>query len=98
MILVTKAWIRTISFGSNGVVSMEEVTIYTKPGCMQCKLSKRRMDAKGVKYNAIDVSEHPEFIEQLKTFGYQSLPVTKVGESLMWQGFRPNMIDKIEKV
>lgn len=24
--------------------------------------------------------------------------VTKVGESLMWQGFRPNMIDKIEKV
>ena len=38
---------------------MPEVTIYTKPWCGYCWRAKRMLDAKGVGYDEIDVTEDP---------------------------------------
>ena len=33
------------------------VTVYTKPQCVQCNMTYRALDAKGISYTKIDITE-----------------------------------------
>lgn len=39
------------------------ITVYTKPGCVQCNATYRALESKGLEFDLVDVSEHPEVIE-----------------------------------
>ena len=67
------------------------VTVYTKPACVQCNATYRALDKKGIAYTSVDVTEDPAALEQLKKMGYLQAPVVVVGDD-HWSGFRPDRI------
>ena len=69
------------------------VTVYTKPGCVQCNATYRALDSKGVDYRVIDMSEDATALDKAKSLGYSQAPVVvdeATGEH--WSGFRPDKI------
>lgn len=83
---------------SRGYFHLEKVNnlvrVYTKPACVQCTATYRRLDALGVKYEVIDVSEDAEALEHIKSLGYLQAPVV-VTQDNHWSGFRPDLIDAL---
>lgn len=67
------------------------VTIYSKPGCNPCRLTKRQFDKYGLEYQDIDISQDPSAYETVKQLGYQQVPVVRVfdGDEVVmeWSGF-----------
>ena len=75
-----------------------EVTVYTKPGCMQCRVTTSLLDRKGIKYELVDISNKPGVIERFARGGHKNLPVVVVYkdyESIVWNGFRPDLIKQL---
>ncbi|WP_051224810.1 glutaredoxin domain-containing protein [Pseudoclavibacter soli] len=69
------------------------VTVYSTPGCSQCKLTAKVLAREQVAYRMVDISEDPTahaYVTQ--TLGYSQAPVvvTETGEN--WSGFRPDLI------
>jgi len=67
------------------------VTVYTKPNCVQCDMSKRLLDKIGVEYNTVDIVENPAELDRLIEMGYRAAPVV-VTEDDSWAGFNPDKI------
>jgi glutaredoxin-like protein NrdH len=67
------------------------VTVYTKPNCVQCDMSKRLLDKIGVEYNTVDIVENPAELDKLIELGYRAAPVV-VTEDDSWSGFQPDKI------
>lgn len=80
---------------------MTEVTVYsTGPGCQRCRLTCRRLDELGIRYDLIEI--HEEHDAALRAFlvdelGYTEAPVVVVGagRATTWAGFRPDRIDAL---
>ncbi len=69
-----------------------EVIVYTKPGCQPCKMTKRSMDTLGIRFNAIDIAEHPAAAESLIADGFMTMPVVKLLDGTTWSGYKPELI------
>lgn len=78
------------------------IIVFSKNNCVQCKMSKRNLDALGVEYQEINLDEYPEFLDYVKDeLGFKVLPVIQVPEHLgigNISGFRPNSIKELSKV
>ena len=75
-----------------------EVTVYTKPGCMQCRATKALMDRLGIEYDLIDISNNPGIAAFLQREGHKSLPVVFVDHDEYtdsWCGFHPDLIKQL---
>ena len=70
------------------------VTVYSKPACVQCNATYRALDANGVDYNVIDLTEDAEARDYVMSLGYLQAPVVVAGED-HWGGFRPDRINRI---
>lgn len=72
------------------------VTVYTKPACPSCDMTKRRLSRAGVVFTEVDVAEDDaarDFIT--KELHYQAAPVVYVSDgdtAEHWSGCRPNLI------
>lgn len=42
------------------------VTLYTTPTCGTCKVAERRLDAAGVAFEKVDLTEHPDALLDIK--------------------------------
>ena len=62
------------------------VTVYSKDHCRQCRGVKRWLKSNGIAFNEINVSEQPEYIQEVKDLGFSSLPVIKSGD-FVFSGF-----------
>jgi len=71
------------------------VTVYSQPSCVQCVATYRRLDAKGVEYRVVDVSEDSAALEKIKSLGYLRAPVVITPEGSHWSGFDPDRLDAI---
>lgn len=67
------------------------ITVYSRPGCMQCTTTYRALDRKGLPYRTIDVSQDTAAARQLRQQGHQALPVVTT-DTDAWSGFRPDKI------
>jgi len=67
------------------------ITVFSKQNCMQCKMTKRQLEAKGIPFEEKNTDDNPEVLEQLREEGFGSLPVVKAGEE-SWTGFQPPKI------
>lgn len=67
------------------------VTVYTKPDCMQCDMTKRLMDREGIGYSSIDVTEDADAMGFVRGLGYLAMPVVVAGDT-HWSGFRAERI------
>lgn len=70
------------------------ITVYSKPACVQCTATTRALDAKGITYNVIDLTEDAAAMEMVMSLGYRQAPVVVAGEA-HWAGFRPDMIGRL---
>ena len=73
------------------------IIVYTKPSCVQCNATYRALDAKGINYTVLDLSQNEEALEYTKSLGYLQAPVVVAGEE-HWSGSRPDKIDELAKL
>lgn len=73
------------------------ITVYTKPSCVQCNATKRALAKAGLSYSEIDLSEDAEALEAVKALGYQTAPVV-FADGDHWAGFRPDKIKALAAV
>lgn len=78
------------------------VTVYTKPGCVQCNATYRALDKAEIEYSKLDVSQNLEAYEYLKELGHMQMPVVEVRDgddvSDSWTGFNPEKIAQLVAV
>lgn len=72
--------------------TLPEIKIYTKPDCVQCQATKRRLDAAGVPYTLTDISNDPQMIEQMRAAGFTSMPIVEYGQ----ERFAGYQVDRIK--
>lgn len=71
---------------------MSQITVYTKPACVQCNATFKALDKRGIEYQKIDVTENPEAREYVMSLGYLGAPVVYVSPTVHWSGFRPDRL------
>ena len=67
------------------------ITVYSKPLCVQCDATKRALNKAGIRYEAVDVTENPDALAKIKALGYAQAPVV-ITDDDHWSGFRPDRI------
>lgn len=70
------------------------VTVLSKPSCVQCTATYRKLDSEGIKYVVRDMSEDLEAVALAKELGYLQAPVVISGDQ-HWSGFRPDLISQL---
>lgn len=66
-------------------------TVYTKPQCVQCEMTKRMLDKLEIKYETVDIEQDKGALEMLIEMGYRSAPVV-ITDDHSWAGFQPEKI------
>uniref|UniRef100_UPI003341D096 glutaredoxin family protein n=1 Tax=Castellaniella defragrans TaxID=75697 RepID=UPI003341D096 len=67
------------------------VTVYSKPNCPQCDLTKRDMDILGIEYETVDLTQRQDQLERLIGLGHRSAPVVETS-SETWSGYNQEKI------
>ena len=70
------------------------ITVYSKPACVQCTATTRALDARGLTYDVVDLTEDAQAMERVMALGYRQAPVVIAGDA-HWAGFRPDMIGRL---
>jgi glutaredoxin-like protein NrdH len=70
------------------------ITVFSKPACVQCTATTRALDARGLSYEVIDLTQNSEAMERVMAMGYRQAPVVIAGDE-HWAGFRPDMIGRL---
>jgi glutaredoxin-like protein NrdH len=74
------------------------VTLYTKPNCQPCRMTKRKLAAAEIDYTEVDVTEDPAALVYVKdTLGYTGAPVVYVSTpngDTHWYGLNVAMIEQ----
>ncbi|MGF4045741.1 glutaredoxin-like protein NrdH [Paenarthrobacter nitroguajacolicus] len=71
------------------------ITVYSKPSCVQCTLTKDWLEREGFTFKTIDISQDLTALEAVKALGYMGAPVVKVDER-HWYGFRPDLLEELK--
>lgn len=76
----------------------DAITLYSKPSCPQCSLTKNLLDSGGFEYEIVDLSTDPAAYSYVtEELGYRSAPVVEAfGQH--WSGFRPDLIKGLSKL
>lgn len=72
------------------------VVLYSQAGCMPCKMTKKRLEMRGIPHIVKDVQSDPDALAEIAALdeGYRSTPVVSFGDK-HWAGYNPDMIDEI---
>ena len=68
------------------------VTVYTKPSCVQCDATKRTLDKLGLEYTTIDATTDEAVYNMLVEKGFRSMPVVNA-DNEWWSGFNPEKLN-----
>lgn len=71
--------------------AVPDLTVYSKPFCVQCTATYRALDKAGLTYEIIDITEDDEALRLVTALGHQQAPVVVDGDH-SWAGFRPDLI------
>ena len=69
-------------------------TVYTKPACVQCDMTKKMLDNIGIEYNTVDITKDAEAYEMIVGMGFLAAPVVISGDQ-SWAGFNPEKINSL---
>jgi glutaredoxin-like protein NrdH len=72
-------------------------TVYTKPSCVQCDMTKRMLDNLGVDYNTVDITEDNDALNKILEMGFKSAPVV-ITDTESWAGFNPDKINSLATI
>lgn len=74
---------------------MKNITVYGKPNCMQCDFTKKHLYRMGLEYQAVDVAEDQQALDEVQRMGFHGLPVVVADGVAPWVGYRPDELDKL---
>lgn len=69
-------------------------TVYTKPACVQCDMTKRYLDKAGVEYDTVDITQDPSALDMILGMGFSSAPVV-ISDNNSWAGFQPDKLAEL---
>lgn len=74
------------------------VTVFSPEGvCVQCAATLRVLDAKGIPYHVVKVSDSDDDTRAtLRELGFMQFPVVWAPRVGYWSGFRPDKLDETE--
>lgn len=75
--------------------SGEEVILWSKPSCVQCTATERKLTEKGIPFRHLDLTENPEALDAMKRAGLMQAPVVQHASLGTWTGYRPDLIDQV---
>ena len=67
------------------------ITVYSKPACVQCTATTRALQARGIEFNVVDLTQDEDAYAHVSGLGYRQAPVVIAGDA-HWSGFRPDLI------
>ncbi|TDP95362.1 ribonucleoside-diphosphate reductase class Ib glutaredoxin subunit [Leucobacter luti] len=70
------------------------ITVYSKPSCVQCTVTDRALNIKGIECTVVDLSETPDAMQLVKDLGYLQAPVIVTDED-HWSWFRPDKLNAL---
>lgn len=70
------------------------ITVYSKPACVQCTATTRALEARGLDFDVVDLTEDDGAFTHVSALGYRQVPVVVAGED-HWAGFRPDLIGRL---
>lgn len=70
------------------------VQVYTKPNCIQCRMTKQLLASKGVTFKEFNLLDYPEKIDEFKAQGFMSAPII-ITDTDCWSGFQPTKINDL---
>lgn len=75
------------------------LTVYSKPNCIQCEMTKMWLNQNKIQFESVDVSEHPEKLEEIKLNGFQQLPVVTLDKYFenAWSGFNVDRLEELKE-
>jgi glutaredoxin-like protein NrdH len=75
------------------------LTVYSKANCIQCEMTKMWLDQNKIQFESVDVSEHPEKLEEIKLNGFQQLPVVALDEYFenAWSGYNLDRLEELKE-
>lgn len=78
------------------------LTVYSKPRCMQCEVTKIWLNRNKIDYKTIDIEENSGALEMLRHYGWKSLPVVSIDDELSdkektWSGYQPDRLEVLIK-
>lgn len=68
-------------------------TLFTKPNCVQCDTTKRKLAKHGIVLQVIDITEDPLALEFILELDYKQVPVVWVSPDVHWSGYRGDLIE-----
>lgn len=71
-----------------------EITVYSKPNCMQCNFTKKYLKERNIAFKEIDVTQDEDALNKIKYMGYQAVPVV-ITDNDHWYGFRPEKLAEL---
>ncbi len=71
-----------------------KITVWSRPNCVQCEMTKKQFDKLGITYEEMNLEEHPLVLETFKSQGFMSAPIVTT-DTKTWSGFR---LDKIKSL
>ena len=76
---------------------MNKITVYTKPNCAACEMTKKFLRENNIPFESIDVTQDEEALNAIKQAGYTGVPVVTIGDGfdVSWHGFRPDELERI---
>ena len=72
------------------------IKVYSKPDCMQCKMTKKFLSDHDVPFEEINVEENEEALEIIKEKGFKTLPVvitSNKGFVFEFDGFQMDFLE-----
>lgn len=72
------------------------VTVYTNPNCVQCDMTKKRLDKHGIPYETVDLSQDAAAMKMVTDLGFTSAPVV-ITDTEKWSGFKLAHLDNLSK-
>jgi glutaredoxin-like protein NrdH len=70
-------------------------TVYSKPACVQCNSTYKKLDKHGIAYTTVDVSEDEDAYAFVQSLGYMQVPVLVTEDGDHWSGFKPDRIEEL---
>lgn len=70
------------------------ITVYSKPNCGACDITKQWLDNNSLPYESINAYEDEQAMAELQAHGFMSFPVVTVnGFDRAWTGFDINRLE-----
>jgi len=75
---------------------MMKITLWRKPGCVQCDQTAREFDKRGIVYQTKRLDKSVKAVERFMELGLLAAPIVET-DTKRWSGFRLEKIKSLEQ-